>query len=301
MIWVDGTTVVRWPNVQEPIETMSATKSVVDLGIGALVGEGRIPSIDAPAGGSIPALDRGSYRQITLRMLLEHTSGLGTLQSRDIYAAPDIVALAASQPLATRPGDVWAYNNSAANLVTAIGTRAAGVPFDQYVQDHVLTPIGIGPRTWARDPAGNVHGGAGLELTADDLVRIGRLMLDGGSWDGRQVIPADWVAASVAPSARADWFGRQWWVCWRDKTVVGFRADGWLGQLVVVVPEKRLVAVRRDARHPESRRTATRASTRSETSRSGCWTWSTRRRSPGDDGSPRRPDRGPRDRRGLDR
>jgi CubicO group peptidase (beta-lactamase class C family) len=251
LLWVDGTEVVRWPEVPEPIETMSMTKSIVSLGIGLLVASGEIPSIDAPASRWIGAWKRGDPSAITLRMLLEHTSGLEAIPSNRIYAAPDIVAQAAALPLTTSPGEAWAYNNAAANLVTAIGTAAAGVPFDQHVDERLLAPLGIPPRPWMRDPAGNVHGGAGLALTADDLLRIGRLMLDEGEWEGERLIPAEWVRDSTAPTPRSEVFGRQWWVSWRDGEIVGFRADGWLGQYLVVVPERRIVAVRQMRATPE--------------------------------------------------
>jgi hypothetical protein len=244
ILWVDGQTVVRWPEVQQPIETMSVTKSIVSLGIGQLVAEGKIPSVEERAIRWLPAWKRGDHAPITLRMLLEHTSGLAPVSSGDIYAAPDIVALATAQPLVSAPGEVWAYNNSAANLVTAIGTAAAGVPFDAWVQERLLTPLGIGPRPWATDPAGNVHGGAGLALTADDLLLIGQLMLQEGRWGEEQLVPADWIRTSTEPGGVVDYFGRQWWPVWHDKEVVGFRADGWLGQVLIVLPEQRLVAVR---------------------------------------------------------
>jgi hypothetical protein len=244
ILWVDGQTVVRWPEVQQPIETMSVTKSIVSLGIGQLVAAGRIPSVEEPASRWIGAWKRGDHAPITLRMLLEHTSGLAPLTSREIYAAPDIVALAAAQPLVSRPGEAWAYNNSAANLVTAIGTAAAGIPFDAWVQQHLLSPLGIDPRPWATDPAGHVHGGAGLALTADDLLRIGQMMLDEGRWGEQQLVPAEWIRTSTAPNGTVDYFGRQWWPVWEEGRVVGFRADGWLGQVLMVLPEQRLVAIR---------------------------------------------------------
>ena len=244
---VGGTTVLHWPEEPVLIETMSMTKSFASLGIGMLLADGAIPSLDEPATTWFPRWEGTDHAAITLRNLLEHTSGLETRLSRDILAADDCVDFALDQALVSPPGEVWAYNNSGANLVAAVGSRAAGRPFDEYLDDRLFTPLGLGPRPWDRDRAGNTRGGAGLQLSADDLVTLGTLLLQDGQWEGEALVPADWIAESTAPNPHSEVFGLQWWAlrrpvpcgepeCEPERVQVGFRADGWLGQVLDLVP-----------------------------------------------------------------
>ncbi len=315
----DGEIVVRWTNdpsgEPQPIETMSMTKSFVSLGIGMLLEDGAISSLDEPVASWYPswAEERGD---ITLRHLLEHSSGLATPPSREIYASQDFVRFALDSAVDGEPGQRWAYNNNASNLVTGIGSLAAGCPFDEYMVERLFGPMGIGAPTWARDAAGNTHGGAGLALSVDDLHSIGLLLLGEGQWNGEQLVSAEWIAASTSATELSQGrFGLQWWSvgtqgpcliddsvlaawreagvdgdfvqaieplkdqdfgdgfldavrealggtgadmerwhdntwrrglpdCRRQRVQVGVRADGWLGQHLVVLPEHGIVAVR---------------------------------------------------------
>jgi CubicO group peptidase (beta-lactamase class C family) len=99
---------------------------------------------------------------------------------------------------------------------------------------------------WPTDPQGYHLGFAGLRLPARDLAKFGLLYLNGGRWDGAQVVPADYVAASTRPqsdpSVGPGDHGYQWWVT--NKTGHdSFRAMGFGGQLIQVIPELDLVVV----------------------------------------------------------
>lgn len=126
---------------------------------------------------------------------------------------------------------------------------ASGKPLDKYLQERIFKPLGIVDYKWDRDAAGNALAFGGLWLLPRDLARIGQLMLDSGSWNGRQLVPAAWVRVCTAP-ARTDI--QDYGLLWRvypslnesTSAVGGFGGDGWLGQYLVVYPEQRLVAVR---------------------------------------------------------
>jgi CubicO group peptidase (beta-lactamase class C family) len=101
---------------------------------------------------------------------------------------------------------------------------------------------------WPKDPTGIELGFSALKLTAPGLEKLGQLYLDGGRWNGRQVVPTSWVQdstrAQVATQGQGgmEAYGYQWWVT----TVRGheaFAAVGFGGQLVEVVPDLRLVVV----------------------------------------------------------
>ncbi|WP_337245675.1 serine hydrolase domain-containing protein [Luteimonas sp. gir] len=305
-----------------PIELMSATKSVVALGVGLLLADDKLDSLDTPVHTFFPEWAQGRKRDITVRMLLNHTSGLQNAPNagEEIYPAPDAVQLALAAELSTPPGEVFAYNNKATNLLAGVIGKAAGRPMDVYLNERLFQPLGIVPGPWYRDASGQPHGMAGLPLTAHDAAKIGRLLLDDGvTPDGKRLLPEGFVTALFTPGPHSARVGLLWWriPAWqvlrlrpeaidaartrgadprwiealaqlRDKPlagtaglrtalgellgddwpaiyarevsergivradlfdedtgpVVAYAAEGFLGQYIVVVPDKRLVAVR---------------------------------------------------------
>jgi CubicO group peptidase (beta-lactamase class C family) len=319
LIAKDGQVVVRWTSDPSgepvPIETMSMAKSFVSLGVGMLLDEGAIPSLDEPVARWYPQW-ADEREDITLRHMLEHSSGLAAPPSREIYASQDFVEFALDSELTGEPGARWVYNNNGSNLVAGIASSAAGRPLDDYITERLFAPLGIEDSVWQRDAAGNTHGLAGLALCVDDLHIIGELLLADGVWEGQQLVSSGWLADSTTPTALSqDQFGLQWWSlsiqgpcliddtvlsawreagvdedfveaiaplkdrdlgegflaavkqalggtesgmerwhantwqrglpdCRRQRTQVGYRADGWLGQHLIVMPEHGIVAVR---------------------------------------------------------
>ena len=197
-----------------PIELMSATKSVVALGIGLLLADGLLDSLDAPVATWFPEWKQGRKRGITVRMLLDHTSGLQNAPNAgaEIYPAPDVVQLALAAELDAAPGEVFSYNNKATNLLAGVVARASGRPLDAYLGERLFAPLGIRPGDWHRDDAGNPHAMAGLPLTARDAARLGQLLLDDGRLaDGTRLLPEGFVEALWRPGPRSAQVGLLWW------------------------------------------------------------------------------------------
>lgn len=114
---------------------------------------------------------------------------------------------------------------------------------------------------WGTDPQGVADGGNGVAVTARDAARFGQLMLQGGEWQGRQLVPADWVAQSTSvqnpgPGGSTGAYGYQWWVRPYSTNAYGsyaaphgeasydtYYAFGAWGQFIFVVPELALVTV----------------------------------------------------------
>lgn len=196
-----------------PIELMSVTKSVVALIVGRAVTQGHITSVDQPVSDWYPEWKQGRKRAITLRMLMNHTSGLQDLQttSEEIYPAPDFVQLALAAELRSDPGKDFAYSNKATNLIAGIVERATGEPMDTYAGRELFAPLGITRWTWTRDKAGNPHAMSGLQLAARDAATLGRLVLDRGTWGNETLIDATYIDAMLAASARTPEVGMLWW------------------------------------------------------------------------------------------
>lgn len=181
----------------EPIQTMSVTKSVVGLVMGRLVTLGKLASIEEPVHSLFPEWRQGRKKLITVRMLLEHTSGLQNVPMtvEEIYPSPDFVQLALAAELAAEPGTAFAYNNKAVNLLAGVVQRADGRKLDDFARQELLRPLGIADSPWLKDDAGNPHAMSGLALHAADLVRLGQLVLNRGEWNGTRLIDESWFDA----------------------------------------------------------------------------------------------------------
>jgi CubicO group peptidase (beta-lactamase class C family) len=203
-----------------PIELMSATKSVVALGIGQLLGDGRIKSLDQPVSDFYPEWKQGLKAGITVRMLLDHTSGIQNVPQapKEIYPAPDAVQLALAADLTSAPGQKFSYNNKAVNLLAGIIRKASGQTMDTFFRDGLFKAMDIHPGPWDKDQTGHPYAMAGLKLTAADAAKLGQLVLDHGRWKGRQQVPADFIDTMLAPGQEQDptcgllWWRRPAWV-----------------------------------------------------------------------------------------
>jgi CubicO group peptidase (beta-lactamase class C family) len=107
-------------------------------------------------------------------------------------------------------------------------------------------PMKIHRYGWLPDPAGNPYGGGGVQFLPRDFMKLGQLMLNGGTWEGRRILSRDFVARASAPlyHLRGITYGYLWWGIdypYKDRTVHAFYAGGAGGQTVTVIPELDLV------------------------------------------------------------
>ena len=234
------------------IEMMSCTKSLVALGIGRLLTQGKLRSLDQPVADFYPEWKQGRKAAITLRMLLNHTSGLQNVPntSVEIYPAPDGLQLALAAELSDAPGARFSYNNKAMNLLAGVIERAANERMDRYLQREVLGPLGVRGPSWNEeggyDQAGHPYAMAGWMATAAGAARVGQLVLDEGRVGTVQLIAPGFMHEMVAQSQ--PFFARYGLLWWRHTAPIeAYEAQGYLGQYIVVVPSARLVAVRQIA------------------------------------------------------
>jgi CubicO group peptidase (beta-lactamase class C family) len=212
----DGRLVADWDFGQQrrPIEARSVTKSIVNLAIGRLIDQGKIKSLEQPVSEFYPEWNQGRKKLITIRHLLNHTSGLESPRvALEIDRAPDCIQYALAAELTDDPGSKFYYNNKATNLLAGIVQRASGKRMDVFIREEIFEPLGIKDFGWSLDKAGNPYAMAGLQIRAIDLAKIGQLMLDEGAWKGRQIVSKEWVRKSVAPGQSLDTScGLLWWI-----------------------------------------------------------------------------------------
>lgn len=212
----DGEVLVEYYSDEDTglLETMSVTKSIVALGVARMLTTGDLPSLDTTVAEYFPEWRQGNKRDITIRHLLNHTSGLQNVAStsEEIYPSPDFVQLALAAELEHGPGERFSYNNKAVNLLAGLFPIITDERMDRYIAREIFRPLGIDEWNWSLDDAGNPHGMSGLQLHPGDLATLGQLVLDDGRYDGTEVIDPDILAEFMAPGSEFDpTSGLLWW------------------------------------------------------------------------------------------
>ncbi|WP_369803502.1 serine hydrolase domain-containing protein [Cohnella sp. OV330] len=204
----------RQPDMaQEPAKINSCTKSVLSILLCIAFDRGLLP---APAGVPIslffPQLARDPdprKREMTLLHLLTMTSGIrwqefGGLNSFPrMTRTPDWVGHVLAQPLFEAPGHKMTYNSGVSQLLSAILSQAAGMTVAAFAERSLFGPLGIEAYAWETDPQGIHTGGFGLRLRPADLLKLGQLQLQRGSWGGHRFYSAELADTAVQPVVQA--------------------------------------------------------------------------------------------------
>lgn len=182
------------------------TVGISSLAIPLLMEEGKIPrDLDTPLATWFPQW-RGDERKskITLRHVLTCSTGLASDAENAMVQADDQVEFALRSACPWVPGAGITYGHPAAQLLSGVVAKAAGKQIDAYLATRVFEPIGMTKWLWAADGAGNVTTYSGLQTSAEDLARIGRLIARRGRWGEKQVVPAWWFDEVATPSAASE-------------------------------------------------------------------------------------------------
>ncbi|MEY4175991.1 MAG: hypothetical protein RI900_3156 [Actinomycetota bacterium] len=252
--------------------SMSVAKSFVSALVGIAVEQGHIRSIDEPISDYIHAEPGSAYDGVRIKDVLQMSSGA---RWNEDYSDPDsdIVRLGAAMGhdgsldhfVATAapdvpPGTVCQYNSTDTQALGALLVRATGQSIADYMQQHLYDPLGMeDDGYWLLDEQGREMAFGGLNLTARDFAKLGELYRHGGNWNGRQVVPAEWAAASVVPDApHLEWgrpviaggtlpegYGYQWWLM--SGGLGQYSAIGVYNQWVFVSPRDRVTIVKLSA------------------------------------------------------
>ena len=206
-------------------DARSIGKSVIGLLLGIAIQQRRIASVQTPVLDFYPDyadLATPQRRAITLQHLLTMSSGLAWREqgsgANDEHRmmwrwSPARYVLA--RPIAAPPGRAFNYNSGGSALLADILTRTTGTAWDAYARRELFEPLGIRDVEWVGDFYGRPMAYTGLRMRPRDLAKLGRLLLNHGQWQGRQIVPAQWVAASSQPGLRTGYddtrYGYQWW------------------------------------------------------------------------------------------
>jgi CubicO group peptidase (beta-lactamase class C family) len=226
--------------------------------IGIAIDKDSIPSEDQMIGNYLRPLVGtidSSKANIKIRDVLSMTSGLSgnDLVDGSGYTnwenAQNQLNYILSRPMVNVPGQVFAYNNGAAHLTSAVLTQASKMSTLQFAKQYFLQLLGIPDRSWLKDKQGIYNGAEGLYLTPYDMLKIGQLYLGNGVFNGVRVVSEDWIKKATTVKVATDvnktfapGYGYFWWLGMKDSHAFYF-ANGFGGQFIVVVPDLNLIIV----------------------------------------------------------
>lgn len=202
------------------IESMSCTKSIVGLAVACILSDKRIDDLDVPVYKYYPEWKQGQKKLITLRHLVNMTSGLQNdpVATKEIYPSPDFVKLALAAELTDKPGTVWSYNNKSLNLMAGIIKQVTGKRMDKYIGERLFKPMGIKTFNWTLDKAGNPHVMSGCQVKPSDFIKLGLLVLNNGKFNGKEIISSESIREMLTPCDQYKGYGILWWIDY-EKTV----------------------------------------------------------------------------------
>jgi len=244
-----------------PHEIHSATKSINSILIGIAIDQKLIRSVDEKISIFFPEYADifvdGKRDAICLKHLLSMTAGLSWDEWTNSYtsARNDHVAMNRSKdpvrytlerPVVAAPGTKFAYSSGISIVLGEIIHKVSGLSVDKFAERHLFAPLGISEYSWLKYPNGVVQTGGGLSLRPRDMAKIGYLVLQGGRWQGKQIVSEQWLEESLKQHAPDAAYGYQWWLgqlqTGERKVAVG-GAQGRGGQFILVMPSVQMVAV----------------------------------------------------------
>jgi len=236
--------------------SFSMAKSLLSILVGCAVDDGYIDSVNQPVTDYVPELGPSGFDEVTLRHLLQMTSGMDYdedenplgLQAR-FYYGDNLEEMLLELKLRHTPGKYFEYKSGENQLLGLILSRALpSMTITEYTQARIWEPLGMEfDGLWSVD-----HEPGGIEKTfcclaarARDYAKMGRLYLNGGNWNGEQIVSGDWVREStrldISDGSSAE-FQYQWWL--PDAYGTDFMAAGLPGQYIYVSPEHEVILVR---------------------------------------------------------
>ena len=160
------------------------------------------------------------------------------------YRSNDMIQFVLDRPMATQPGTTWVYNGGGSQIFSAIVTNKTGMSTLEFAKKNLFDPLGITKFSWRKDQQGIYDAGGGLSMTPRDMAKYGYLILSKGVWEGKQIIPADFVAESVKTqttfNANSGYGYQSWWTFPLDGY---YFAAGIMGQRIYIMEKQDMVVV----------------------------------------------------------
>ena len=205
-------------NPGQPILGRSLAKPLAAIAVGRAIALGRIRSLDQPVADFITEWQRDPRRaRIRVHQLLDGTAGF---LPQGISVDPDDILnlaflhprhdeiIASDYPVVGEPGAGFSYNNAQFDLVALLVQRATGRRYHEFVGEELLRPIGArGGEVWVNRPGGTAHAGCCIQIPPESWLRLGVLLVQDGTWNGRRLLPEGFTRRMATGTAANPYYG----------------------------------------------------------------------------------------------
>lgn len=236
----DWEPVIRW-------NVYSASKSYTATAFGIAMKEGLVGLEDRVVDHFADELPEGmheGWQNVRVKHLLNMASGMDRPylmgEERPAMTEKDWLRYCLTRPIVHEPGTHFMYNNADPYLLGRIVMKKAGCDLVRYLQPRLFDKMGIYLPTWEMDPQGYTFGAGGLMLTVNDLALLGQMYLDGGKWNGEQIVDPALVAfvrgEGIATGSRKPDSAGYSGLFWKGQCN-SYRADGKYNQFSIVLED----------------------------------------------------------------
>ncbi len=239
--------------------SFSVAKSIVGILVGIAVDEGKF-KLDDPVGKYLKAYSDTPNSKLTIRNLLMMSSGLNWDESynslfsitTEAYYGSDLKNLVEHLKVVEEPGKTFRYMSCNTLLLSIVISKTTGMSLTDYASEKLWIPLHAEqPAYWSLDHAdGQEKAYCCFYSTARDFAKIGKLYMDSGAYNGKQIVSKEFVRESLTPinikddsGNSVDYYGYHWWLM-KYKNHEMFYARGILGQYIVVIPDEHIIMVR---------------------------------------------------------
>lgn len=211
----------------DPVDIKSAGKSITALAVAAAVADGDLPSLQLQVWPYLDASRGSPWDSIAVSDLLNMSSALDCNdwerrspgQEEKMYSRRDWREFALGLPARhferdDRGHGPFSYCTAGVFLLGQIVEKAVGERFDRYVQRRLFDPLGIEGAVWRRSRRGEVQSGGQLSISDEALLRLGRMVMDGGVWKGQRILPQESLQTILTPVHQLGsnvGYGNLWW------------------------------------------------------------------------------------------
>ncbi|MCU4177108.1 serine hydrolase domain-containing protein [Carboxylicivirga sp. N1Y90] len=241
--------------------SFSAAKSIVALLIGAAIEDGYIQSVDQKASDFLPHLEKYNGKELTIRHLLNMSSGSSWDESYSsplsmttkAYYGDRLDNLVNELKIVEIPGEIFEYKSGDTQILAHILREATGQNLSHYASQKLWKPLGARqPALWSLDTKnGYEKAYCCFNSNARDFALLGALINHKGFWRGQQIISEQYLQYATSPASHlvnlqmenVDYYGFQYWLL-KHKDLNVTYARGILGQYIISIPEKDLIIVR---------------------------------------------------------
>lgn len=246
-----GETIAEYSRLSEytRLELYSVSKSVTAIGVGIALDE-QLITLDEKLYESFLEYETkdtfGNVKKITVKDLLKMSCGFekGHFFRDDLmrYETNNWIDYFFRQDFPNKPGEKFVYSNFNSYMLAALIEKKSGERFIDYLKPRLFEPLGISNPDWTLCPSGHCHAAFGLSLTIQEITKLGEMLLNEGRYKGNRILSSEFLQNATKNQFPENYpkygYGYQFWI---NPDGESFRADGKLGQYIIVIPKKDLV------------------------------------------------------------